>query len=179
MRKLVYHVAASLDGAIAEADGSFGSFLIPGEHNPDYLATLRTYDAVLMGRGTYEVGLKQGITNPYPWMKSYVFSRSMTESPDANVDLVRDDAAGFVASLKQQTGGDIYLCGGGELASDLMEAGLIDEIVLKLNPLLIGPGIPLFRRIRGPVRLELTGSKIYASGVTRLTYAVRDARQKA
>ncbi len=123
-----------------------------------------------MGRKTYEVGLRAGVTDPYPHLKSYVFSRTMEKSPHERVELVSEDPAGFVARLKRQPGMDIYLCGGAELAAVLLEAHLIDEIVVKLNPLLIGSGIPLFSRIPKPIDLELIGSKIYGNGVLLLTY---------
>jgi dihydrofolate reductase len=174
MRKIIYHVASSLDGCIAEHDGSFECFMpIEGEHVSDYLEALQSYGAVLMGRSTYEVGLKQGVTNPYPHMQSYVFSRTLERSPDENVELISGDAADFVRGLKNQPGKPIYLCGGGELAATLLEAKLIDEIVVKLNPLLIGGGIRMFPRMKKPVYLELTGSKVYNSGVVLLLYRVR------
>jgi dihydrofolate reductase len=172
MRKLTYLVAVSLDGCIAAADGSFDCFPAEGDHVADYLRALDSFDTVLMGRRTYEVALRRGVTDPYPRMRSYVFSRSMRESPDARVQLVSGDAAAFVAGLNNQPGGDIYLCGGAELAAALLAAHLIDEIVVKLNPLLIGSGIPLFARIHKPAALELIGSKTYPSGVVMLSYRV-------
>jgi dihydrofolate reductase len=173
MRKVVYLVASSLDGSIAKADHTFDCFRADGEHVADYLESLKSFGDVLMGRHTYDVGLRMGVTNPYPSMKSYVFSQSMKESPDRHVHLVREDAAGFVRNLKQQQGRDIYLCGGGELAATLFRAGLIDKVILKLNPLLIGSGIPLFSRIEAPAALELVDTKTYCeSGVVFLSYRV-------
>ncbi|MBS1811245.1 MAG: hypothetical protein JST84_23985 [Acidobacteria bacterium] len=69
MRKLKYHVACTVDGYIAREDGTFDGFLTEGEYVTDYLESFNTYDIVLMGRKTYEVGLKLGVTNPYPMMK--------------------------------------------------------------------------------------------------------------
>jgi dihydrofolate reductase len=171
-RKLKYHVATSLDGAIADAEGGFTAFLSEGDHIPDYLESLHSYGDVLMGRHTYEVGLEFGVTDPYPYLESYVFSRSMKESPNPRVTLVATDPAAFVATLKQQPGRDIYLCGGADLASTLLEANLIDEILIKLNPVLIGAGIPLFRRLAEPRTLKLIGTKVYESGVVLLSYCI-------
>jgi dihydrofolate reductase len=143
MRRLIYYVACTVDGFIAREDGSFDCFLTEGEHY-DYLfdafpetfpahyraavglsAGNRQFDAVLMGRRTYEVGLKLGVTSPYPHLRQYVFSRGMEASPDAGVQLVREDAAAAVRELKREPGKDVWLCGGGELAAELFEE--IDE----------------------------------------------------
>ena len=67
-----------------------------GEHIPEYMAALRTYDAVVMGRRTYDFGLNVGVTDPYPWMETYVFSRTMKESPNPRVKVVAEDAPGVV-----------------------------------------------------------------------------------
>ena len=164
MRKLKYYVACSVDGFIARKDGSFDCFPFDDEVVTDYLESLKSFDVVLMGRKTYEVGLKEGKTDPYPMMKSYVFSRTMKESPDERVKLVSENVATLVRNLKNETGKDIYLCGGADLATTLFAENLIDEVILKFNPFLMGSGIPLFGRAIKQTGLELTDSKIYRSG---------------
>ncbi len=173
MRKLKYYVACSIDGFIAHEDGSFDGFLPEGESVTDYLESLKEFDVVLMGRKTYEVGLKEGKTDPYPTMKSYVFSRTMKESPDKRVEIVSDNVGELVKNLKDETGKAIYLCGGSQLATTLFEENLIDEIILKVNPFLMGSGIPLFARAIAQTALELTDSKIYENGVVLLHYQVK------
>jgi dihydrofolate reductase len=171
MRKLKYHVASTLDGFIAHEDHSVDGFVAEGDHVNDYLESLKNdYDTVLMGRRTYEFGFQFGVTNPYPWMKQYVLSRTTGSSPDANVEVVSDNVVDFVIGLKEMEGKDIYLCGGSELAARLLAEGLIDEITLKLNPVLFGAGLPLFSRISKQTSLELTGSKVYGNGVILLNY---------
>jgi len=171
MRRLKYHVACTLDGFIAHIDHTIGGFVPEGDHVTDYLKSLENdYDAVLMGRRTYEFGFQFGVTNPYPWMKQYVLSRTMERSPDPNVELVSENVIDFVRELKKRTGKDIYLCGGADLAAALFAEGLVDEIILKLNPVLFGSGIPLFSTVIKQTDLELTGSKIYGNGVVLLHY---------
>ncbi len=173
IRKVRYLVAASLDGRIALSDGSFDFFEVVGnEHVADYLESLKEFDTVLMGRKTYEVALKVGVKDPYPNLVSYVFSRSLAMDIDDRVKIVRDDPAIIVRKLKQQAGKDIYLCGGAQLATTLLAANLIDEVVVKLNPLLVGAGISLFDSLVAPTPLELTSSKTYGNGVVLLTYRV-------
>jgi dihydrofolate reductase len=189
MRQLIYYVACTADGFIARPDGSFDCFPMEGEHFADLIesfpetipghlrgplgvrAANRRFDAVLMGRGTYEVGLAVGVTNPYPHLKQYLFSRSLGRSPDGNVELVPGDAVGRVRGLKQQEGKDIWLCGGAELAAALFPE--VDGLILKVNPLVLGSGIPLFA---GPVKqtgLELTAHKVYGNGFLLLHYRVK------
>lgn len=175
MRKLKYYVASTVDGFIGHEDGSINGFLDQGRHVADYLESLKTqFGVALMGRKTYEFGFQFGVTNPYPWMKQYVFSRTMKESPDANVTLVSENIPELVRELKSESGNDIYLCGGAELATTLFEEKLIDEVVLKLNPVLFGSGIPLLSRSSRLIDLELTGSKIYENGVLLLNYSVKN-----
>ncbi|HEX5734510.1 MAG TPA: dihydrofolate reductase family protein [Blastocatellia bacterium] len=174
MRKLKYHVAITIDGFIAHEDHTIDGFIGEGEHVTDYLESLRNdYDAVLMGRRTYEFGFQFGVTNPYPWMKQYVLSRTMERSPDPNVELVSHNIIDLVRGLKEGTGKDIYLCGGADLAGRLIAEDLVDEIILKLSPVAFGSGIPLFSGAVKQIDLELIGSKVYESGVVLLSYRVK------
>ncbi len=174
MRPVKYHVASTLDGFIAHPDSSIHGFVNEGEHATDYVAALhQAYDTVLMGRRTYEFGFQFDVTNPYPWLKQYVLSRTMESSPDANVTLIATDALDFVRGLKRAPGKAIYLCGGAELASALFGAQLIDEVVVKLNPVVFGAGIPLFADSIQQTALELTESKVYSNSVVLLHYRVK------
>lgn len=191
MRALVYYVAATLDGFIARTDGSFEGFPWDDEFVTYLLATYpetfpppfregdagrsenRRFDTVLMGRKTYEVGLREGLTSPYPTLDQHVFSRSMEASPDPAVTLVTTDAAGAVGHLKRRPGEDIWLCGGSRLATALLDAGLVDEVIVKLNPVIFGAGIPLFGRLRRPRPLRLVERRTFPSGHVLLGYSVQ------
>ena len=186
MRKLRYYVACTVDRFIAREDGSFDNFLTDGEHFSDLLesfpetlpaharealgvhAANKEFDVVLMGRRTYEVALKIGVTNPYPHLEQYVFSRSLNESPDPNVQLITENSIKLVQHLKQQPGKHIWLCGGGDLATRLYDE--IDELILKVNPLLLGSGIPLFSKGIPKTNLKLLSHKVYANGFMLLRY---------
>ncbi len=189
MRKLVYYVACTADGFIARENGTFDCFLMEGEHFADLFTSFpetvpshlreplgvsapnQHFDAVLMGRATYEVGIPLGVTSPYPHLKQYLFSRSLKVSPDRGVELVSTDALLKVRELKRESGKDIWLCGGGELAAELFSE--IDQLILKVNPVVIGKGIPLFRREVKPTNLNLVESKRYSNGFMMNTYSVR------
>ncbi len=132
----------------------------------------KVFDVVLMGRKTYEIGLKEGVTSPYSHLKQYLFSRTIKESPDENVELVGENAVGLVKNLKNQVGKGIWLCGGGDLATTFFANNLIDKLILKVNPFLMGSGIPLFSGVIQQTPLELIDRKIYENGVVVLHYRV-------
>jgi len=173
VRKVKYYVATTVDGFIASEEHAFDMFVNEGDHVTEYLAAVATYGVVLMGRRTYEVGLKFGVTDPYPHAETYVFSRSMKESPNPRVKVIAENAVDVVRRLKEEDGKDIYLCGGGELASALFQENLVDEVIVKLNPLILGAGISMTSGLGGIQRLDLLSTKVYRNGVVLLQYAVK------
>ncbi|QDV35595.1 dihydrofolate reductase family protein [Tautonia plasticadhaerens] len=118
------------------------------------------------------MGLREGKTSPYPKMEQYLFSRTMTTSPDQAVRLVSDDAAGLVSRLKEEGGKDIWRCGGSQLAGTLLGASLIDEFRVKLNPVIFGSGIPIVPAAAGTIPLRLTDTRAFPSGILILRYEV-------
>lgn len=177
MRKLVYHVSTTLDNFICHEDGSIHGFLTEGDHIPDYLDSLKNYDTVVMGKATYEFGYPYGLTPgqpAYSSMRNYIFSKTLQigGAMDSRVNIIRNDAVNFIRKLKNENGTSIYLCGGGTFAASLLDHQLIDSIIIKLNPVLIGKGIRLFENSQKQVTLSLLEIKQYGSGVLLLTYAV-------
>jgi len=188
MRKLTYLIACTADGFIAREDGSVDFFPMTGGHLSHIVAEYpetvggplrdqlgvhghnKHFDTVLMGRGTYEVGTAIGISSPYPHLRQYLISKTMTATPDAAVQLVSTDPVELVRELKQDGGLDIWLCGGARLAGTLY--GEIDELILKVNPVILGTGKPLFEDARGAKRLELTGHETFAGGAAIHRYRV-------
>ncbi|MCA9612907.1 MAG: dihydrofolate reductase [Sandaracinus sp.] len=171
MRPLHYLVAVTLDGFVADPDGGLDAFVMQGDHVDHYLASLRGYDTIVMGRKTYDVGRSHGVLDPYPWARTYVASRSET-SPTPRVTFVADPID-TVRALRSEAGdAPIYLAGGGELAATLQREGLIDEVHLKINPSLLGRGVPLFAPdVRASLSLRAT--KTFESGVVLAEYVVR------
>ncbi|MEU4625006.1 dihydrofolate reductase family protein [Actinoplanes sp. NPDC023801] len=186
MRKIVYFVATTIDGYIAAPDGSWEFMGVPDDvlaymrgHCPETLPTHvraamgvdepnRLFDTVLMGRNTYEPALQAGITSPYAHLEQVVFSRTITEPPDPAVQIVADDPLGFARKLKEQPGRDIWLAGGGNLAGQVLPA--VDELVLKLNPVIAGDGIPLAATGFDPQRFTIVDVTQLTSGVVVLRY---------
>ncbi|MFI5669902.1 dihydrofolate reductase family protein [Streptomyces sp. NPDC051704] len=187
MRKLTYYVGTTLDGFIAGPDGQFDFFPFEGDLAAALLAEYpetipapargplgldgvanKRFDTVLMGRATYEPGLAAGVTSPYPHLEQYVFSRTLAPF-DPAVEVVSADPVAFVRDLKQQDGEGIWLCGGANLAGQLLDE--IDELVVKRHPIVIGSGIPLFDAPFRPDRFRLTDSRVFNTGAAITTYA--------
>ncbi|MFF5171862.1 dihydrofolate reductase family protein [Micromonospora sp. NPDC000089] len=187
MRKLVYYVASTLDGFIAAPDGSADFFPLEpdvAEHLvarwPQAFPTVAherfgidrpegRFDAVVMGRRTYDPALRIGVTSPYRHLRQYVFSRTLPPADHPDVEIVDADPVPFVRDLKRRPGRDIWLCGGGALAGDLLPE--VDELVLKLNPIVVGEGVPLAARGFDPHRFRMVETHPFASGVVILHYA--------
>ncbi|WP_322411600.1 dihydrofolate reductase family protein [Microbacterium invictum] len=187
MTKLVYYVAISLDGRICAPDGGFEAFPMTGDHleaiQEDWADTLPSvlYDrsgstaprerfaTVLMGWNTYAAGLSM-TDSPYSHLEQIVFSRSRTAADvGAGVTLTREDPRRVVAALKERGGGDVWLCGGGDLAGQLIAD--IDRLVLKVNPVVFGDGRPLFAGEYDPTGFVLESSRTFQSGVLITEYA--------
>jgi dihydrofolate reductase len=155
--ELIYHVATTLDLFIADRNGVADESIFldtDGDFQNDFLESVKRYDAVLMGRKTYEYGFRYGLKpgEPsgiaqavHPELKHYIFSNALDFPSNERVELVREDAVSFCAKLKSEGKyQNIWLCGGGQLAGALLRHRLIDTLILKINPILLGDGIPLF-----------------------------------
>ena len=179
MRKLVYHVATTLDNYIAHEDGSIDGFsaFAEGDHVIDYLESLKEYDTVVMGKATYEFGYQFGLQAgqpAYPHMQHYIFSKTLKfdAPPNPNVNIVEKDELEVIKRLKEQSGTDIYLCGGGAFAGFLAEHDQIDELRIKLYPIILGRGIRLFGKSEHTMDLSLIDSKVYQTGAILVRYRV-------
>ena len=175
MRKVTFGGANSLDNYIARKDGGI-DWLMWGKEAAAYMTEYwKTIDTILMGRKTYEAGLEhsKGQSNPFPHIKSYVFSRTLKPSNDDSVKIVSTDAARFVRKLKSEEGKDICVMGGGEFAKSMFEAKLIDEIGFNIHPVLLGSGIPLFHEMKQQIDLELIECKPFKNGCVLVTYRVK------
>lgn len=188
MRELTYYVAVSLDGYIAGPDGQFDAFLAEGDHMAPiwarYGGTAPTrlaeavglplddspFDTVLMGWNTYAVGLPD-LPSPYEHLRQVVFTRSH-EAPTGSeaVTFTDADPVETVRALKQEDGKGIWLCGGGSLAAALADE--IDRLALKINPVVLGAGVPLFGgRGYAPQQWKRADVQAFGSGVLLAEYA--------
>ena len=186
MSKTQYYCAASLDGYIAETDdtlewltGYEGSFEGEGVE-PAKGAYDRYYDgvgALVMGSATYEFVLDEVSEWPYAGKPSWVLSSRDLPKPDgdgADVRIVeaevRDIHDEMVAAAGER---NLWVVGGGNVASQFADEGLLDEVLVTIVPVVLGEGKPLFDRRLPGGPMQLTGTRAFDSGMVELRYAVR------
>jgi dihydrofolate reductase len=175
MRKVIYGAACSFDGFIAGKDGAL-DWLHFSKDVQEFMANFwPTIDTIVMGRGTWEVSATQaeGDSQAMPGIQSYVFSRTLEKIDRPGVQLLREDAGPVIARLKRQPGKDICVMGGGILGTSLLEAGVVDEVGVNMHPIILGDGIPLFRKTSKRVPLQLKDVRQIAGGCVLITYQVQ------
>jgi dihydrofolate reductase len=180
-RKVIYGGACSLDGYFAGKDGAVDWL----HYSKDVAAIMEkswaSTDTILLGRKTWEFARAMaagGTEAPAVQAKSYVFSRTLTSIPDKDAELVTSDAGEFVRKLKAQPGKDIIVMSGGNFATSLLQAGVIDEIGLNIHPVLLGSGVPAFLDPGKRVKLELTECRQLDGGCVLVTYKVKQSRER-
>src|SRR5688572_33499807 len=170
MRKLSYSGAVSRDGFIAGPDEAVDWILWSDDANAIMTERWKGNDTMLIGRRTFDfIQRSGGGGGGSSKITTYVFSRTLETVPKG-MELVRDDAAAFVAALKRQEGGDIFLMGGGVLAASLIEAGLVDELAFSIHPVLLGGGTPTFGAMAARTEVELAECRVIAKGCVYVRY---------
>jgi dihydrofolate reductase len=187
MRTITYGGAVSLDGFLAGVDGSVDWLHFTKDVQQVMTDYWKDVDTILMGRKTYGMAAAQTRgtakstkkakrrTLSEPRMRTYVFSRTLQAIEDPGVELVADDAIAFVRALKRKPGKEICLMGGGELATSLLGAGLVDEVRLNIHPILLGSGVPTFRNPGHRVKLALAECRRMEGDCILASYTVSHA----
>jgi dihydrofolate reductase len=185
LSKAQYYCAASLDGYIAAADDTLdwllsyqGSFSGPSVE-PRAGSYERFYDdvgALIMGSVTYEFVLALGRGWPYEGKPTWVLSSRELPTPEGEGMDVRIVAANVPALYEQLMAAagerNLWVVGGGNVASQFADEGLLDEVIVTVVPVVLGKGKPLFDR---PVRggpLQLMGARPLDSGMVELRYEI-------
>jgi len=176
-----YYVAQSLDGYIAESDGGldwllgFGGFAVDVSEATDgtYEEFFAEVGAVAMGSATYEfiLAMKDGAW-PYAGKPCWVFtSRDLPVPEGADVRFVNGSVGEADEQMRASAGEEnLWLVGGGDLASQFAEAAMLDQLLVTVVPVVLGAGMATFaRRLEGE-QLRLTGSRAFANGMTELAF---------
>lgn len=174
MPKIVYYVATSLDGYIAGTGDDISMFCYQGKGVEQYQKDLEQFATVIMGRRTYEFGYQYGLKPgqpAYPHMEHHIFSESLRFEglvhPQVHVEPRSTDR---IKEIVSNSPTDVYLCGGGSFAGWLLAYDLIDQLKIKLNPIVLGSGIRLFGERSAQSKWELLESNAFAERMQIITY---------
>lgn len=171
MRKLILYIAASLDGYIAKTNDDLGFLSIVQQEGQDYgyADFVKTVDAVIVGRKTYEKVISMGYDFPHSDKDTYIITR--TARPNiGSVKFYTGDIKTLVEKLKSESGKNIFCDGGAEIVNELLKENLIDEFIISLVPILLGDGTRLFKDGRTEQLLKFIETKTFETGLTQLHY---------
>lgn len=177
-----YYTAVSLDGYVAEERHSLDwLFQFEEDGEGTFPAFIREVGAVVMGSTTYEWVLGHHVfadpDHPRPWpheQPTWVFtSRSLPTVPDAAIRFARGPVAPVHAEMRAVAGGkNIWIVGGGDMAGQFHEAGLLDEMILTLAPVILADGAPVFTRPIDSPPLRVVEVRPQAGGLTTMRLEV-------
>ncbi len=173
MARIVYYVAASLDGFIADSAGGVDWLPEGGSDDNRYAEFYGDVEALVMGRRTYDQVLSFGEW-PYSGKPTYVFTQSPPRDEIPEVRFVKGSAVDFCRGIAERHSGTLWLVGGADLADQFRQSGLIDEYQVFVIPIVLGQGIPLFGGQGMPTLLELESARPHADGIVQLRYRPRD-----
>ena len=177
MRKVIVSNLMSLDGFFEGPNHELDWFVVDEEFFAYARDMLRGVDTILFGRKTYQhmadywpSAPAEEIADQMNNLAKIVFSRTLESVEWQNSTLVKNDAVAEISKLKQLPGKDMVILGSASLASFLLQRGLIDEYRVILNPVFLGSGRPLFQDVKQRLRLKLSRTKLFGSGVVVLYY---------
>ncbi len=177
MSNLIYHVAMSVDGFIADSDGGVGWLptpdSVPAGEDFGFGAFYAGLDAVVIGSATYLQVLELTDGWPYANLEAVVMTRQpLQHTRDGLVRFSNADPQAVLADLRAKHQRDIWLVGGGALAASFAAQGLIDVYDVAIMPILLGTGVPFFGRDGASQThpLQLAEQQTFSGGVLRLKY---------
>lgn len=171
MKKLIYYVACSIDGYIADKDGdvSWLDMIDLERDDHGFNDFYDSIDSLIMGRSTYEQILDFGEW-PYPGKPCWVMTSKDIPSEYADVSITSKHPTELLRSIQLQGHHTTWLVGGGTLARSFHDRSLITEYYITLIPCIVGEGIPLLGTGAAPGELKLVESIAHDSGAVQLRY---------
>jgi dihydrofolate reductase len=181
MRKVLFFMLTSLDGYFEGPNREIDWHNVDDEFNEFSIDQLNSVDMLLFGRVTYEmmasfwptpfaIQTDPIVANKMNAMPKIVFSRTLTKAEWQNTRLIKANFAEEISKLKQQRGKDLIILGSSDLAVTFLQAGLLDEIRILINPIILGNGKPLFKGLKNKLALSLLKTRAFKSGNVLLYY---------
>lgn len=187
MRKIIAALQMSVDGFIEGPNGELDWAMAEDEETwRDLDETLSSVDTLILGRRMYPayeqywlalLANPTGTKNENTYAQRadkiphFVLSKTLDKVVWKTTRILRDVEE--IRKMKQQPGKDMLTLGGATLVSSLLNLGLIDEVRLMVNPIILGGGKALFKDVRGRHTLKLIRAKPLKSGKVSLTYSTR------
>jgi len=177
----------SLDGYFEGPDHDLSWHHVDEEFNDFAVKQMQEADTILFGRRTYQLmesywpskaGLEDDpevahLMNEIPKVVVSKSLQSVTETKIwKHVRLINENVEDQIRNLKKAKGGDIILLASSNLCVSLLAWGLLDEVRIMINPVVIGKGTPLFQGIKQKVSFTLTKERRFSNGNILLTYQV-------
>lgn len=188
MRKIFLFMMVSLDGYFEGVNNDLSWHRVDEEFNDFAIKQLDEAETILFGRRTYQLmesfwPSKQGLEeDPQVATKmnntpKIVFSKSLQTVHETehwkNVTLLHEVDRQYVQELKAQKGKDIIILASSNLCITLLQMGLLDEMRIMINPVVIGKGTPLFNGIKEKLNLKLIKTRNFENGNILLNYSTR------
>ena len=176
MRKVVLFIAMSLDGYIADLNGSvdwLNGQRDEVENEDTYSEFVKDIDTVVMGWKTYYQVVTE--LSPSEWVYSDFISSVITHKERTSTDKIRfihESPSNLVRRLKEEDGKDIWICGGASIVQQLMQDGLIDKFYISIIPTILGSGVRLFGPLDVELKLKLMENRNY-NGIMEVIYEKR------
>lgn len=177
MKKVSLFIAMSLDGYIADIDGSVSWLNGHGNDEDDYDAYsefVKDIDTVIMGWNTYHQIVTE--LSPDEWVYHDLITYVVTHKPEASSDKIRfvnKSPVALIKELKEEKGKGIWICGGANLIQQLIREDAIDRYYITVIPTILGSGIRLFDKADCEIPLRLVKTRSY-NGMTDLIYTRRE-----
>jgi dihydrofolate reductase len=187
-RKVIVFNLMSLDGFFEYAGHDINWHNVDASFNDFAVEQLDTAGALIFGRVTYDlmasfwpsdtaIESDPHVAERMNRIPKLVFSRTLEHVRWQNTRLLKGDPAEELNRLKQADNGelprgDLFIFGSANLTADLLARGLVDEIRVIINPLILGKGTPMFQNVNDPIRLELTHTRAFPNGNVLLYYRV-------
>jgi dihydrofolate reductase len=183
MTKTQYYVASSIDGFIADRDNSLDWLMQFGfeEFNAEYQSFLADVGVVVMGSRTYEFLLDESAQAgetaawSYPEQVTWVLTnRSLPVLPGGDIRLVGGSVEELHSEWVAAAGGkNIWIVGGGVVAAQVADAGLLDEILITVMPVVLGGGAPLLPVSRVSEVFTAHDTHVFPSGAVGTVYRTK------
>jgi len=173
MRKIKLYIAVSLDGYIARHNGDLDwlieDYPITADMNYGYDDFFKSVDTIIMGGRTYRDIMCMDVVWPYKDKTTYVITRNPV-MPKDNINFITENVIETISQLRGKDRKDIWLVGGGELTTMLLNHDLIDEMIITYIPVILGNGIALFPNNPKESKWDLVENKSYDNGALSVRY---------